>query len=80
MWKRSPPSLQARMDQNQVHPGAKWVLQPLRDGDWWNVAESNAALSATAIHRKPAFRHTKGCARGGRPEDRSTADGMELRP
>ena len=42
------------MDDNQAHPGADWVLQPLTDGEWWNVVESNAALSATAIHRKPA--------------------------
>ena len=37
----------------------------MRDGEWWNVAESNAALSATAIHRKPARRCPKGCAWGG---------------
>ena len=74
------PSLQPLMDENQVHPGAEWVLQPVRDGEWWHVVESNAALSATAIHRKSAWRHPKGCARGGRPGDSSTGDLMELRP
>ena len=79
MWKRWPPGLQPQMDDTQVHPGAEWVLQPVRDGEWWNVVESNGALLATAIHRKPACRHPKGRARGGRPEDPSTGDGMELR-
>ena len=38
-----------------------------REGwEWWNVVESNAALSATVIHRKAACRHLKGCARGGK--------------
>ena len=27
------------MDDTQVHPGAEWVLQPLRDGEWWNVVD-----------------------------------------
>ena len=66
------------MDDIQVHPGAEWVLQPVRDGEWWNEVESNTALSATAILRKPARRCPKGCARGGRPEDPSTGDRMEL--
>ena len=61
-----------------MHPRANWVLQLVRDGKWWNVVESNAALSATANHRKPACRHPKGCARGGTPEDPSTGDRMEL--
>ena len=30
------------------------------------MAESNAALSATAIHTKPARRRPKGCAWGGK--------------
>ena len=68
------------MDENQVHPGAKWVLQPGRDRKGWNVVESNIALSTTAINRKPACGHPKGCARGGRLEDPSTGDRMELRP
>ena len=55
-------------------PGAEWVLQPMRDGEWWNVAESNAALSVTAIHRQAARRRPKGCALGGRPGDYSTGD------
>ena len=80
MLKGSLPSLRPRMDENEVHPGAEWVLQRVRDGKWWNVVESNAALSATAIHRKPACRHPKGCARGGRPEDPSAGERMELRP
>ena len=42
--------------------------------------ESNAALLATAIYRKPACRHPKGCARGGRTEDPSMGDRKELRP
>ena len=63
-----------------MHLGADWVLQAMRDGERWNVVESNAALSATAIHRKPACRHPKGCAKGGRPEDPSMGDGKELRP
>ena len=29
MWKRLFPGLQPRMDDNQVHPGAEWVLQPV---------------------------------------------------
>ena len=66
------------MDDSQVHPGAEWVLQPVRDGEWWIVVESNAALSATAINRKSACRHPKGCARGGRPEDPSMGDRKEL--
>ena len=36
------------MDNMQVRPDAEWVLQPVRDGEWCNVAESNAALLATA--------------------------------
>ena len=39
MWKGSPPGLQPRMDDTQVHPVAKWVLQPVRDGEWWNVVD-----------------------------------------
>ena len=34
----------------------------------------NAALLATAIHRKPACRHPKVCARGERMEDPSMGD------
>ena len=74
-----PPGLQPRMDKNQLLPGAKWVLQPVREREGWNVVESNAALSATALHREPAFRHPKGCASGGRPEDPSTGDRIELK-
>ena len=79
-WKRSPLCLQPWMDKNQAHPGAKWVRQPLRDGEWWNVVESNAALLVTAIHRKPACRHPKGCAGRVGPENPSTWDRMELIP
>ena len=39
MWKGSPPGHQLPMDSTQVHPGAEWVLQPVRDGEWWNVVE-----------------------------------------
>ena len=56
------------MDDSKVHPGAKWVSQPLRNGEWWNVVESNAVLLTTAIHRKSACRHPKACAGWG--EDR----------
>ena len=80
MWKGSPPGLQPQMHDTQVHPGAEWALQPVRDGDRWNVVESKAALSATAIHRKPACRHPKGCARGVRLGDPSMGDQKELRP
>ena len=38
-WKGSPPGLQPWMDDTQVHPGAEWVLQPVRDGEWWNVVD-----------------------------------------
>ena len=38
-WKGSPPGLQPRMDDTQVHPGGEWVLQPVRDGEWWNVVD-----------------------------------------
>ena len=41
------------------------------------MVDSNAALLATAIHRKPARMHPKGCAGGGRPEDPSTGDQMQ---
>ena len=44
------------------------------------LTERNAALSATAFHRKPACRHPKGCARGGRSEDHSMGERKELRP
>ena len=40
MWKGSPPGLQRWMDDTQVHPGAEWVLQPARDGEWWNVVDT----------------------------------------
>ena len=80
MCKGSSPRLQPRMNDHQVHPGAEWILQPVRDGGWWNMVESKAALSATDIHRKPACRHPEGCARGVRPEDPSTGDRKELRP
>ena len=60
-WKQSPQVLQPRLDDSEVHPGAKWVLRPVIDGEWWNVVESNAALSATAIHKTPACSHPKGC-------------------
>ena len=43
------------------------------------LTERNAPLSARAIHRKPACRRPKGCARGGRPEDPSMGDRKELR-
>ena len=36
---RSPPGLQPRMDDTKVNLGAKWVLQPVRDGEWWNVVD-----------------------------------------
>ena len=36
---RVAPGLQPRMDDTQVHPGAEWVLQPVRDGEWWNVVD-----------------------------------------
>ena len=64
-WKPSPPGLRPKIADNQVNPGDKWVLQPVRDAQWWNMADSNAAISATAMHRKPACRHPKGCAGGG---------------
>ena len=81
MWKGSPLGLQPRMDDTQVHPGAECVLQPVRDGEWWNVVEREHSCAVrTAIHRKPACRHPKGCARGGRPEDPSMGDRKELRP
>ena len=48
-----------------MHPPAKWLLQPVRNGEWLNVVESKAALSATAIHRKSARRRPKGWAWGG---------------
>ena len=38
------------------------------------LRDINAALLATAIHRRPACRHPKGCASGGRPEDSSMGD------
>ena len=38
-WKRSPPGLQPRMDDTEVHPGAEWVLQPVRDWEWWNLVD-----------------------------------------
>ena len=72
------PRLQPRVDKKQVHAGAKGVLQPVSDGEWPNVVQSNTALSATAIHRTPACRHPQGCPGGGRPEDPSTGDRMEL--
>ena len=53
---------------------------PTREG--WGVVEcgwEQCCAVATAIHRKPACRHSKGCARGGRPEDPSMADRKELR-
>ena len=31
--------LQPQMDDTQVHPRAEWVLQPVRDGEWWNVVD-----------------------------------------
>ena len=43
------------------------------------LTERNAPLSARAIHRKPACRRPKGCARGGGPEDPSMGDRKELR-
>ena len=76
-WKRLPPGLQPWLEDNQVHPGTKLVLQPLRDGEWLNEFESNGALSATAIHTKPARRHAKGCVGGGRPGDPSKGDRTE---
>ena len=42
-----------------MHPGDEWVLQPVRNGEGWKMVESYAALSATAIDRKPACRHPK---------------------
>ena len=59
--------------------GAKWILQPVRDEEWWNVVESNAALLATAIHRKPACRHPKVFLGGGGgwPEEPSRGDRVE---
>ena len=44
------------------------------------LTERNAPLPARAIQRKPACRHPKGCARGGRPEGPSMGDLKELRP
>ena len=44
------------------------------------LRERNAALSATAIHRKPACRHPKGCSRGRRPEDPLMGDRKEVKP
>ena len=39
MERVAPPGLQPWMDDNQVHPGTEWVLQPVRDGEWWNVVD-----------------------------------------
>ena len=36
---RVAPGLQPWMDDTQVHPGAEWVLQPVRDGECWNVVD-----------------------------------------
>ena len=44
------------------------------------LTEENASLSVRAIHRKPACRRQKGCARGRRLEDPSKGDSKELRP
>ena len=44
-----------------------------------SLRDRNAALSATAIHRKPACRHAKGCARGRRQEDPSMGDQKKLK-
>ena len=44
------------------------------------LTERNAPLSARAIHRKPACRRPKGCARGVRPGDPSKGDRNELKP
>ena len=53
-----------------MHPGAEWVLQPVRDGEWWNVVGSNAPLSATAIHGKPAaLPATKGAVQCKNPQE-----------
>ena len=45
-----------------------------------SLTERNAPLSARAIHRKPACRRPKGCARGRRLEDPSMGDWKELKP
>ena len=63
---------------------AKCIREPnaysnLGHGMWWNVVESNAALSPTVIHRKPARRHLKGCAEGRTPEEPSRGEQMEHR-
>ena len=80
-WKGSPPGLQPRMDDTQVHPEPSGYSNPLGmgSGGMW-FRGRNAALSTTAINRKPACRHPKGCARGGRLEDHSMADRKDLRP
>ena len=44
---RVAPALQPRMDDTRVHLGAEWVLQPVRDGDWWNVVERERCF---AVH------------------------------
>ena len=31
--------LQPWMDDTQVHRGAEWVHQSVRDGEWWNVVD-----------------------------------------
>ena len=72
--KRLPPGLQPRMDGNQVRAGAKWVLQPVRPGEWWIVVDRKSALLATAIDKQSACRHPKGCAWGGRLEEASKED------
>ena len=61
------------MDDNQVHPGAEWVLQPVRDGEWWNVVDRE---KCSAVGEG----YPIGCARGGKPGDPSKGDRKELKP
>ena len=36
---RVATGLQPRMDDTKGQLGAEWVLQPVRDGEWWIVVE-----------------------------------------
>ena len=65
-----------------MHLGAEWVLQPVRDGDWWNVVdrEKCSAVGEGYPAETRLYGRPKGCARGGGQEDPSLGDRKELRP
>ena len=64
-----------------MHPGAEWVLQPVRDGEWWNVVDREKCSAVGEGYQKETrLQAPKGLCSGGEAGDPSKGDREELKP